>query len=187
MRRFVVIAALAATLCGATQATPATKAQLAAARAQAAAKAHAAAAAKAQAAAAQPAPADPAEEPGFLFDALRGYHYHMSWDKLFSAVKNPGPVPDWLMNFDREREGAAGEMKPVTVEGKPYTISYVCKPEDCLGHRFVVLFEAGGVHAYGALGGKDEPPEFYGAPNPAQQEALTAAMHPAAQPEAKSK
>jgi hypothetical protein len=165
MRRFVVIMALAA-VCGATQAAPAAKPQAAAARAQ---------------------PTPETDELDFLFDALRGYHYHMAWDKLFSAVKNPGPVPDWLMNFDREREGAAGAMKPITVEGKPYLVSYVCKPEDCLGHRFVVLFDAGGIHAYGALGGKDEPPEFYGAPNAAQQEALTAAMHPAAQPEAKSK
>jgi hypothetical protein len=163
MRRIVFITALAAAF-GAAEAAPAAKAPAAKAKAQ-----------PTSAPQAQPAEND---EPGFLFDALRGYHYHIAWDKLLNSVKNPGPVPDWLTNFDREREGAAGEMKPITIEGKPYKISYVCKPENCAGHRFVVLFDAGGVHAYGALGGKDEPPEFYGAPNPAEQEAMTAMMHP---------
>ena len=175
MRLFVFAAALALA-CGAAAAaahkTPAAKAPTA----------------KAQSTKAPPTPADPAEEPGFLFDALRGYHYHISWDKLFSSVKNPGPAPDWLLNFDRDREGAAGEMRAITIAGKPYKISYVCEPEKCAAHRFVVLFDAGAAHAYGALGGKDEPPEFYGAPNAAEQQAMTAAMHPLVQaPEAKSK
>jgi hypothetical protein len=118
-----------------------------------------------------------AEEPGFLFDALRNYHFHISWEKLVKTVE---PTPDWLLHFERDYEGAAGEMIPITIDGKPYKISYVCKPEDCLGHKFAVLFDAEGVRAYGALGGKDEPPAFFGAPNPAEQDALTKALHPVA-------
>jgi hypothetical protein len=118
-----------------------------------------------------------ADEPGFLFDALRNYHFHMSFEKLVKSVE---PTPDWLLHFERDYEGAAGEMTPIAIDGKPYKISYVCKPEDCLAHKFAVLFDAEGVRAYGALGGKDEPPAFFGAPNPAEQDALTKALHPVA-------
>ena len=118
-----------------------------------------------------------AEEPGFLFDALRNYRFHMSWEKL---VKTVDPTPDWLLHFERDYEGAAGEMTPITLGGKPYKISYVCKPGDCLAHRFAVLFDAEGARAYGALGGKDEPPAFFGAPDAAEQDALTKALHPVA-------
>ena len=118
-----------------------------------------------------------AEEPGFLFDALRNYRFHMSWEKL---VKTVDPTPDWLLHFERDYEGAAGEMTPITLGGKAYKISYVCKPGDCLAHRFAVLFDAEGLRAYGALGGKDEPPAFFGAPDAAEQDALTKALHPVA-------
>jgi hypothetical protein len=37
----------------------------------------------------------------------------------------------------------------------------------------VVLFDDNGAHAFGALGGKDTDPEFFGKPTPAEQEAMT--------------
>jgi len=118
-----------------------------------------------------------AEEPGFLFDALRVPKYRAAWDRLIKEVE---PKPNWLIGFTMRLEGAAGEMRPTTVEGKPYRLSYVCKPEDCAGHKFEVLFDESGAKAFGALGGKDEPPAFFGAPNAAQEEALTKAMRPVA-------
>lgn len=116
-----------------------------------------------------------AEEQTFLFDVLRLAKFHMSWDRLVKGVE---PTPDWLLHFMRNFDGAAGEMIAVTIEGKPYKLSYVCKPEDCAGHRFEVLFDADGTHAFGALGGKDESPAFFGAPDPAMQEAMTKALQP---------
>lgn len=118
-----------------------------------------------------------AEEPGFLFDALRLPKYRTPWERLVKAVE---PTPDWLLHFERNFDGAAGELKAVTIEGKPFKISYVCKPEDCAGHKFAVLFDGDGRGAFGALGGKDEPPAFFGKPSPAQQEALGQLVHPAA-------
>jgi len=118
-----------------------------------------------------------AEEPGFLFDALRLPRYHMAWDRL---VKDVEPTPDWLRNFSHNFDGAAGELKTVTIDGKPFRLSYVCKPEDCAGHKFEVLFDETGAKAFGALGGKDEPPAFFGNPSPAQQDALTRAIRPVA-------
>ena len=121
-----------------------------------------------------------AEEPGFLFDALRLPRFHMAWDRL---VKDVEPTPDWLRNFSHTLDGAAGEVKTVTIDGKPFKLSYVCKPEDCEAHKFEVLFDESGARAFGALGGKDETPAFFGNPTQAQQDALTKAIHPVASAE----
>lgn len=123
-----------------------------------------------------------AEEPGYLFDALRLPKYRASWQKL---VKDVQPTPDWLLHFDKTLDGVAGEMKGASVEGKAAKLSFVCKPEDCAGHKFEVLFDTDGARAFGALGGADTAPAFFGAPNPAQQDALTKAFHPDA-PQSKS-
>jgi hypothetical protein len=115
-----------------------------------------------------------AAEREFLFDVLHGRTaYHASWDKLMKLVQ---PTPDWLAQFNRNFDGVAGQVSSVNIDGKSYEMSFVCKPTDCAGHKFVVLFDASGVHAYGALGGKDNEPAFFGAPSPAEQEAMTKAV-----------
>ena len=67
-------------------------------------------------------------------------------------------------------------MTELTIDAKAYQISFVCKPTDCAGHKFVVLFDAGGAHAYGALGDKDNDPAFFGSPSPAEQDAMAKAV-----------
>ena len=114
-----------------------------------------------------------AAEQTFLFDTLRLKPYRASWEKLMKSVE---PTPDWLMHFNRNFDGESGEMVDIKIEEKPYQLSFVCKPTECAEHKFEVLFDAGGEHAYGALGGKDEPPAFYGAPGQALQEALAKAL-----------
>ncbi len=115
-----------------------------------------------------------AAETEFLFDALHGKtSYHASWDKLMKLVQ---PTPDWLLQFNKNFDGVAGQVTTVTIDGKPYSISFVCKPTDCQGHKFVVLFDAAGAHAYGALGGRDNDPEFFGGPSAAEQEAMAKAV-----------
>jgi hypothetical protein len=135
------------------------------------------------AAAALAAGAAQAAEPAFLFDALRVPKYRMAWDKL---MKDLEPKPNWMIGFVSRLEGAAGEMKPITIDGKPFLLSYVCKPEDCEGHKFEVLFDAGASRAWGALGGKIEEPAFFGKPDAAQQDALAKALRPAATTQLKS-
>ncbi|HEX9168424.1 MAG TPA: Ivy family c-type lysozyme inhibitor [Roseiarcus sp.] len=118
--------------------------------------------------------AAPAADSEFLFDALHGKTpYRASWDKLMKLVQ---PTPDWLVEFNRNFDGVAGQITSLTIDGKPYEISFVCKPTDCAAHKFVVLFDANGAHAYGALGGKDNDPAFFGAPPPAEQDAMTKAV-----------
>ena len=115
-----------------------------------------------------------AAEGEFLFDALHGRTpYRASWERLMKVVQ---PTPDWLAAFNRNFDGVSAQMTDLAIDGKPYMLSYVCKPTDCAGHRFVVLFDAGGAHAYGALGGKDSDPAFYGSPSPAEQEAMAKAV-----------
>lgn len=110
----------------------------------------------------------------FLFDVLHGRSaYHGSWDRLMMTVQ---PTPDWLVQFNKNFDGVAGQLTPLTIDGKAYELSFVCKPSDCDGHRFAVLFDAGGAHAFGALGGKDNSPAFFGAPSPAEQEAMAKAV-----------
>ncbi len=115
-----------------------------------------------------------AAEAPFLFDVLHGRTpYHASWDRLMRLVQ---PTPDWLVLFNKNFDGVSGQMTNLTIDGKPYEISFVCKPEDCAGHRFVVLFDGTGGRAFGALGGKDNAPAFYGSPSPAEQEAMAKAV-----------
>ena len=110
-----------------------------------------------------------AAEQTFLFDVLRLHPYRASWEKLMKDVQ---PTPDWLMQFNKNFDGESGEMIAISIDAKAYQLSFVCKPKDCAGHKFEVLFDAGAEHAYGALGDKDTPPAFYGAPGPALQAAL---------------
>jgi hypothetical protein len=117
-------------------------------------------------------PVEAAEQP-FLFEALNGRTtYKAAWERLMKLVQ---PTPDWLAQFNKNFDGVAGQITPVDIDGKPYELSFVCKPTDCEGHRFIVLFDVGGAHAYGALGGKDNSPAFYGSPSPTEQEAMAKA------------
>ncbi len=109
----------------------------------------------------------------FLFDALRRPEYRSAWDRL---VKEVSPTPDWLVQFSKNFDGAASQMTAVTIEGKPFELYYVCKPGECAAHKFEVLFDLANKHAYGALGGKDNSPGYFGAPTPAMQEALSKAL-----------
>ena len=115
-----------------------------------------------------------AAETEFLFDALHSKTpYRASWIKLMKLVQ---PTPDWLVEFNKNYDGVSGQITELTIDDKPYSMSFVCKPSDCAGHKFVVLFDANGEHAYGALGGKDNDPAFFGSPSPSEQHAMVKAV-----------
>ena len=105
----------------------------------------------------------------FLFDALRERPYRAAWDRLMKEVQ---PTPDWLMQFNRNFDGVSGALKAVDVGGKAFHLAFVCKPQDCGDRKFEVMFDADASHAYGALGGRNDPPAFFGAPPPDVQDAL---------------
>jgi len=110
-----------------------------------------------------------AADQGFLFDLLQQKTFRAGWDKLMKSVD---PTPDWLTEFNKNFDGVSGAVETVTVDGKAYDESFVCKPQDCSGHRFAVIFEPNGARAYGALGGKGGAPAFFGDPPQSLQDAL---------------
>lgn len=114
-----------------------------------------------------------ADNTSFLFDALRADPYRTAWDKLMKEVQ---PAPDWLAQFNKNFDGVVGQFTTVTIEGKAYLLSFVCKPQDCAARKFEVLFDVDGQRAYGALGGRDDDPAFFGAPPPPLQDALAKAV-----------
>jgi hypothetical protein len=114
-----------------------------------------------------------ADNNSYLFDALRGDPYRTAWDKLMKEVQ---PTPDWLAQFNRNFDGVSGPFTTITIDGKDYLLSFVCKPQDCAARKFEVLFDLEGENAYGALGGRDTEPAFFGAPPPALQDALVKAV-----------
>ena len=114
-----------------------------------------------------------AQESSFLFDLLRKPAYRASWEKLMKEVQ---PTPDWLTQFNKNFDGAAGQVVTQTIDGAAYEMAFVCKPQECAAHKFEVVFETASKKAYGALGGVDNSPAFYGAPPPALQDALAKAI-----------
>jgi len=115
-----------------------------------------------------------AAETEFLFDVLQGRNPHRaSWERLMRLVQ---PTPDWLVRFNKNFDGVAGQITDLTIDGKPYELSFVCKPTDCAAHKFVVLFDASGTRAFGALGGRGNDPAFFGHPSPDEQEAMAKAV-----------
>ena len=114
-----------------------------------------------------------ADNASYLFDALQGGPYRVAWDKLMKDVQ---PTPDWLAQFNRNFDGVSGPFTTITIDGKTYLLSFVCKPQDCAARKFEVLFDADGANAYGAIGGRDQEPAFFGAPPPALQDVLAKAV-----------
>ena len=111
-----------------------------------------------------------ADVSGYLFDLLQPRApFRPAWNKL---IKDLQPIPDWLRQFNQNFDGESGELTAVTIEGKPYFQSFVCKPTDCAGRKFIVLFTADATKAFGALGGRDDPPEFFGGPSKAEQDEM---------------
>lgn len=115
-----------------------------------------------------------AAETEFLFDVLQGRNPHRaSWERLMRLVQ---PTPDWLVRFNKDFDGVAAQITDLTIDGKSYELSFVCKPADCAEHKFVVLFDAGGARAFGALGGKGSAPAYFGQPSADEQEAMAKAV-----------
>ena len=111
-----------------------------------------------------------ADVSAYLFDALQPRAaFRPAWNKL---IKDLQPIPDWLRQFNQNFDGESGQLTAVTIEGKPYYQSFVCKPTDCAGRKFIVLFTADAQKAFGALGGHDDPPQFFGAPSKAEQDEM---------------
>jgi hypothetical protein len=103
-----------------------------------------------------------------ISDALKKPAYNAAW----SAMLKGQPVPGWLTKFTKNGDGVTVPSVLVEIDGVPYEADHVCKPHDCAGNEFEVLFAPEGKQAWGALVVNGKPPRFFGAPNPKQMQAL---------------
>ena len=99
------------------------------------------------------APAALGAETAFLFDVLQKPAYRSGWERLMKEVQ---PTPDWLVQFNKNLDGAAGEIITRTIDGKDYELSFVCKPQDCAAPSvrssddgaYEVMDSSGAMHSY---------------------------------------
>ena len=75
----------------------------------------------------------------------RARPFRPAWNNL---IKDLQPIPDWLRQFNQNFDGESGQLTAVTIEGKPYYQSFVCKPTDCAGRKFIVLFTADATESF---------------------------------------
>jgi hypothetical protein len=55
--------------------------------------------------------------------------------------------PSWVS----KAQGAASPVERVSVEGKSFTVGYMCKPHDCADNQLSVVFSADGTKSWGLL------------------------------------
>jgi hypothetical protein len=109
----------------------------------------------------------------YLFDVLKQQPaYRAAWDKLLAS----GKVPTWLTAFSKNYDGVTEPATTANVGGVTYQMFQVCKPHDCAGNQFEVMFSPGAQTAKGALVDNNATPRFLGAPNAAQEAALMRAL-----------
>jgi len=108
----------------------------------------------------------------YLPDVLKQPAYRAAWNKLIAGAR----VPAWLAGFSKTYDGVVTPAKTADVEGVAYQLFSVCKPHDCAGNMFEVMFSPGAATAKGALVDNNAAPRFFGAPDAAQAAALTQAL-----------
>lgn len=103
-----------------------------------------------------------------LSEMLKQPTYRAAWDKMLRGQK----VPGWLTAFAKTGNGVVVPPVLIEIDGVNYQADHVCKPHDCDGNEFEVLFAPDGRQAWGALVANGKKPRFFGAPNPKQKQAL---------------
>ena len=103
-----------------------------------------------------------------LTEALKKPTYKSAWDTMLKGQK----VPGWLTRFAKTGEGVTIPSVAIEIDGVLYEADHVCKPHDCSGNEFEVLFAPEGQQAWGALVANGKSPRFFGAPNAKQMRAL---------------
>ena len=87
------------------------------------------------------APARAADAPAgpYLFDLLKQKPYLAAWNAMLSGAG----VPAWVKNYAKTFDGPSSPSKDVPIQGKVYTLGWVCKAHDCGDNQLHVLFAPG--------------------------------------------
>ena len=94
---------------------------------------------------------------------------------LARLVKSKG-TPDWVKAISVKGEGTAVPSKTVDIAGTPYRLDRVCKPHECNGNTFDVLWAPAGRRVWAALVDGGKPPVLLGTPPAPQAKALMDAV-----------
>ena len=84
------------------------------------------------------APAHAADPPAgpYLFDLLKQKPYLAAWNAMLAGAG----VPAWVKNYAKTFDGPSSPAKDVPIQGKVYTLGWVCKAHDCGDNQLHVLF-----------------------------------------------
>ena len=95
------------------------------------------------------APAHAADAPAgpYLFDLLKQKPYLAAWNAMLAGAG----VPAWVKNYAKTFDGPSSPSKDVPIQGKVYTLGWVCKAHDCGDNQLHVLFAPGAAQAWGLL------------------------------------
>jgi hypothetical protein len=87
------------------------------------------------------APAHAADAPAgpYLFDLLKQKPYLAAWNAMLAGAG----VPAWVKNYAKTFDGPSSPSKGVPIQGKVYTLGWVCKAHDCGDNQLHVLFAPG--------------------------------------------
>lgn len=110
----------------------------------------------------------------YLTDAIKNPFYLRA---LTSLLENSGQLPGWTRQVLKTSGDYVGT--PVaysTVDATRYELFFTCKAHDCADNALEVMFAPNGAQAWGALIENGKPISYLGAPSPAQQSALAAAL-----------
>jgi hypothetical protein len=112
----------------------------------------------------------------YLADAIKSPAYAQALTRL---LKSASHLPEWTNELTNPRGNyVATPVDHVTVAGTRYELFNACKVHDCGDNRFEVMFAPNGTQAWGAILIEGKDISFLGAPSPAQQAALKAAVRP---------
>ena len=86
------------------------------------------------------APAHAADAPAgpYLFDLLKQKPY-LAAERMLAGAG----VPAWVKNYAQAFDGPSRPSKGVPIQGKVYTLGWVCKAHDCGDNQLHVLFAPG--------------------------------------------
>ncbi len=110
----------------------------------------------------------------YLTDAIKNPSYLRA---LTSLLKNAHNLPSWTKQILKTSGNYVGD--PVTystIDGARYELFSSCKPHDCANDQLEIMFAPGGAKAWGAYLQNGKTISYLGAPAPAQQESLKAAL-----------
>jgi hypothetical protein len=112
----------------------------------------------------------------YLTNAIKNPSYSRALTNLLKSSRN---LPTWTKQVLKTSGDYVGN--PViysTVDGTRYELFNTCKAHDCADNQLEVMFAPDGTRAWGASTENGKSIAYLGAPSPAQQSALRAALLP---------